>query len=70
MTDADRTLLDANLKNFDSFIEFHAFLFSHDIEFTQTEWEEYRDRFFQLVRVRRSSSSVIDVDVGNIIMPT
>jgi 16S rRNA G527 N7-methylase RsmG len=69
MTNADRHLLDSNLKKFDSFIELHKFLFLRNIELTHEEWEEYRDKFLRVVKLRDCIEKTIEVDLKNIIMP-
>jgi len=71
MTYADRSLLDRNLKNFDSFMDFLKFTYTHDIEFTLDEWEEYRDKLFKLLRdgTLEIGISNIKVNTNGLILP-
>jgi hypothetical protein len=72
MTPGEQRLLDDNLKNFDSFIELHKFLFSHDIELSHEEWEECRDRFLGIVAFKKTntpSGELVVVERGGIIFP-
>ena len=72
MTTDERRLIDNNLKNFDSFIEFHKFLFFHNIELSHDEWEEYRDNLFDLlpnICISNSSESIVSVDLSKFVMP-
>ena len=48
MTDYQRSLLESNLKKFKTFMEFVKFTYAHNIEFEHSEWEEFRDKYFDL----------------------
>ena len=61
MTHTERSLSDANLENFDSFVDLHEFLYEHDIEYTLDEWEELRDKLFKLMR-----DGTLEVGISNI----
>ena len=72
MTTYERNLLDNNLKNFDSFIEFHKFLFSHDIELSHEEWELYRDKLFAIFKInvfKNKEETIIDIDTFGLVLP-
>lgn len=72
MTSADKLCVDTNLKNFNSFIEFHKFLFSRGIEFTHDEWVEYRDKFLAILNLKNSKKTeerIIPVDTCGLILP-
>jgi hypothetical protein len=71
MTPTEKSLLDANLKNFDSFVEFHEFLYAHNIEYTLDEWEEFRDKLFKLIRdgTLEPGISNIKVNTHGLILP-
>ena len=72
MTDLDRNLLNNNLKNFDSFLDFHKFLFSRGIELTYDEWAEYREKFFKILELRKKISkdtALVNVDLSGLILP-
>jgi len=68
MTDYQRNLLENNLKKFKTFMDFVKFTYAHDIEFEHSEWEEFRDRYFDLKK--NGSVDVIDINLDNLILPT
>jgi hypothetical protein len=67
MTEYQRSLLDNNLKKFKTFMEFVKFTYAHDIEFEHSEWEEFRDKYFDLKK--NGSEEVININLDNFIMP-
>lgn len=71
MTLDEKNLLDDNLENFDSFADFHEFLYAHNIEYTLDEWEEYRDKLFKLMRdgTLECGVSNIKVNTHGLILP-
>tara|TARA_B100001093_G_scaffold508468_1_gene570735 strand:+ start:2028 stop:2234 length:207 start_codon:yes stop_codon:yes gene_type:complete len=67
MTQYQRNLLENNLKKFKSFIDFVKFTYKYDIEFEHEEWEEFRDKFFEIKQ--NGSVEILDVKLDNFILP-
>jgi len=68
MTYDQKNKLDSKLHEFDSFTDFHEFAYKNDIYFDIDEWEEYRDKMKKMLDDK--NTNVIEVDLGNLIVPT
>lgn len=67
MTDYQRSLLESNLKKFKTFMEFVKFTYAHDIEFDHDEWEEFRDKYFNIKE--NGTEEIININLDNFILP-
>lgn len=68
MTDYERNLLNNNLKKFKSFMDFVKFTYAHDIEFDHDEWEEFRDKYFEIKK--NGLVEVLNIKLDNFILPS
>jgi hypothetical protein len=68
MTHDQKNKLDSKLHEFDSFTDFHEFAYENDIYFDIDEWEEYSDKMKKMLDDK--NANVIEVDLGNLIVPT
>ena len=67
MTEYQRSLLESNLKKFKTFMEFVKFTYAHNIEFEHSEWEEFRDKYFNIKE--NGTEEVININLDNFILP-
>lgn len=67
MTDYERNLLNNNLKKFKSFMDFVKFTYAHDIEFDHDEWEEFRDKYFDIKE--NGAEEIVEIQMDNLILP-
>ena len=72
MTPDQKRNLDRKLSEFDSFMELHKYANKNNIIFSNEEWEEYRDKFFNILNFKknRNEEIIIDnIDLNGLILP-
>ena len=67
MTNYERNLLNNNLKKFKSFMDFVKFTYAHDIEFDHDEWEEFRDKYFEIKQ--NGAEEIVNINLDNFVLP-
>lgn len=72
MTSEQKQNLDKKILEFESFVDFHSYAYENNIVFDNEEWEEYRDKFFEILISKRFKSyeeSLVTTDLGGLILP-
>ena len=69
MTTSDRQKLDEALDTFTRFTDFIEFVFAHNIIFYHEEWEEYRNKVYEIVGEHDDEISDVDIDNEGLILP-
>ena len=67
MTSEQRTNLDNEIQEFESFNDFHEFAYEHNIIFDSDEWEEYSNKMKKILNEKKDSS--IYIDTTGLILP-
>ena len=67
MTNEQKEILDKNIGDFNSFMEFHKFANEHNIIFDNEEWNFYRTIMKKILSNKKTS--IINVNLDNLILP-
>jgi hypothetical protein len=67
MTDAEKWLIENELKKFKSFYDLHKFAYKKNILFDADEWEEISNKLKRLLKENKNNS--IYIDTTGLILP-